>query len=161
MGREIRKVPKDWEHPKDEDGHFIALYDGTFSSDAAKWDIGKSKWDIGYKDDWEGGWIPRSGEIGMLFEEWEGSRPESNDYMPEWDESEKTYIMMYETCSEGTPISPAFECPEDLAKWLADTGASSFGNRTASYDQWLSMIKAGWAPSAIATNAGMVSGVEY
>ena len=27
MGREVRKVPGDWQHPKDEKGHYIPLFD--------------------------------------------------------------------------------------------------------------------------------------
>lgn len=63
--------------------------------------------------------------------------------------------------SEGSPISPVCDSPESLATWLADNGASSFGSSTATYDQWLGMIKAGWAPSAVSSSNGMQSGVEY
>jgi len=49
--------------------------------------------------------------------------------------------MMYETCTEGTPISPAFATPEELARWLADNEASAFGGMTASYEGWLRTIK--------------------
>ena len=48
---------------------------------------------------------------------------------------------MYEDTSEGTPISPAFETPEELATWLAENKASSFADFTASYDAWLNIIK--------------------
>jgi len=68
--------------------------------------------------------------------------------------------MMYETTSEGTPISPAFATPEELAQWLADNGASSFGSSTASYESWLRVAKGGWAPSAIMDQNGLRSGVE-
>jgi len=44
---------------------------------------------------------------------------------------------MYETCSEGTPISPVMETPEQLARWLVDNKASFFGTMTAPYDRWL------------------------
>jgi len=30
MGREIRKVPKGWKHPKDENGRFIPKYNEFF-----------------------------------------------------------------------------------------------------------------------------------
>ena len=80
--------------------------------------------------------------------------------MPTWAKDEATHYMMYETCTEGTPISPAFATPEELAHWLADAGASAFGNQTATYEQWLSTIKRGWAPSAVMLPfIGIVSGV--
>lgn len=65
------------------------------------------------------------------------------------------------TTSEGAPMSPVFATPEELAKWLADSGASSFGRDTATYDQWLKFIRGpGWAPSMIADSTGLHSGVE-
>ncbi len=70
--------------------------------------------------------------------------------------------QMWETTSEGSPISPVFSTPEELAHWLADNKASSFGGNTASYIQWLNMIKGpGWAISAIMTDKGISSGVEH
>ena len=81
--------------------------------------------------------------------------------MPEWPEAERTHWQMYEDTSEGTPISPVMETPEMLARWLADTGASSMGRNTATYEQWLATIHRGWAPSMIYTaKTGLVSGVE-
>jgi hypothetical protein len=61
--------------------------------------------------------------------------PDVYDYMPEWDEEEKTHIMMY--TSSGTSISPAFETPEELARWLTDTNASAYALSTNTYEQWL------------------------
>lgn len=48
--------------------------------------------------------------------------------------------QMWETTSEGSPISPVFASPEELARWLADNKASWFGDATATYDQWMSLI---------------------
>lgn len=70
--------------------------------------------------------------------------------------------QMWETTSEGSAISPVFETAEELAQWLADTGASTFADMTTSYESWLAMIQGpGWAPSAIiASGEGLMSGVE-
>ena len=72
--------------------------------------------------------------------------------------------QMWETTSEGSPISPVFETPEELARWLADTGASALGSQTATYDQWLAMIVGpGWALSGMLTvgdGMRLQSGVE-
>ena len=80
--------------------------------------------------------------------------------MPDWPEEIKTHYMMYETCSEGTPISPAFKTPEELARWLADNNASAFAGQGASYESWLRICKGGYAPSAIIMNGKLMSGVE-
>ncbi len=68
--------------------------------------------------------------------------------------------QMWENVSEGSPISPVFESPEKLAQWLADNNASSFGDMTATYEQWLSMIDVGWAMSGVMQNGVLKSGVE-
>ena len=76
-------------------------------------------------------------------------------------EGTATHFMMYKTCSEGTPISPAFATPEELAHWLADTGASSFGRMTSPYEAWLRVCQGGYAPSAVYDSQhGLRSGVE-
>jgi hypothetical protein len=68
--------------------------------------------------------------------------------------------QMWETVSEGSPMSPVFSTAEELAHWLADNGASSFGHMTATYEQWLATIKSGSAVSAVMENGVMKSGVE-
>jgi len=68
---------------------------------------------------------------------------------------------MWETTSEGSPISPVFESPEKLARWLADTGASAFGSQTATYEEWLSMIHDGSSvvSAFYQPGRGIISGV--
>jgi len=68
--------------------------------------------------------------------------------------------QMWETTSEGSPMSPVFGAPEELAEWLENTNASSFGRSGASYESWLSMITRGWAPSAVVIDGQVKSGVE-
>lgn len=78
-----------------------------------------------------------------------------------YDPPHGTWYQMWETVSEGSPISPPCETPEALARWLADNKASASGYRTATYEQWLATIKNGWAPSMLYTpEKGLRSGVE-
>jgi hypothetical protein len=51
------------------------------------------------------------------------------------------------------------DSPESLARWLADNNASAFGGMTATYEEWLSVARGGWAPSAMITNGVLESGV--
>lgn len=155
MGREVRMVPKDWEHPKREDGRFIALYDSDFKSCAEEWDKECAKWNAGNFPDYASEESKK-----MSYSEWEGDRPDKEDYMPSFSKDSKTHYMMYETCSEGTPISTAFETPEELAKWLFETGASAFGHQTGSYEGWLRVARGGFACSAVLDSNGLRSGVE-
>ena len=163
MGREVRKVPKDWKHPKDDKGHYIPLYDGSFAEADTDWNIGYAKWQEGLCENYGKGekWEPIPDEYKhMRYTEYHGQRPSPDDYMPQWEEHEKTHYMMYEDTSEGTPISPGFETPEELARWLVDNNASAFGSETASYEGWLRVAKGGFACSAIMQNGVLQSGVE-
>lgn len=94
-------------------------------------------------------------------DDWEGRKPRFADYMPDFSGRDDLGYCMYETTSEGSPISPVFATPEELAHWLADNGASSFGDSTATYEQWLRVCHGGYAPSMVYTPAtGLQSGVE-
>jgi hypothetical protein len=163
MGREVRRVSKNWEHPKNDNGSLKPLLGYSFTEQLKDWNEGNEQWGKGFGESWdkENPWQAKEkDELEMAYEEWSGSKPEIEDYMPEWKEEEKTHIQMYEDTSEGTPISPVFDNAEDLAHWLADNRASSFGSSTATYEQWLSTINRGFAPSMIMDNNGLQSGVE-
>jgi len=68
--------------------------------------------------------------------------------------------QLWETTTEGSPMSPVFKTHEELAEWLEANKASSFASMTCSYDQWLEFIKGpGWAPSMIMDKDGLHSGV--
>ena len=79
--------------------------------------------------------------------------------LPFQDPPKGDWFQVWETTSEGSPISPAFEKPEELARWLADNNASAFGSQGATYDQWLKFIGVGWAPSAASCGGALQSGV--
>jgi len=164
MGREVRRVPPDWQHPKDERGHYIPLLGGGFSDRLAEWDEEAAQWAKGYRRDYvSGGWAVRDGEegeAGYTYAEYAGERPRAENYMPDWPSEQRTHWQMYEDTSEGTPISPVMDTPEALARWLADNNASAFGSATASYEGWLTTINRGFAPSAIMSGGVIQSGVE-
>lgn len=159
MGREVRKVPARWEHPKNPEGKYIPLLGGSFSADLAEWHKEKSKWDEGFISDYSGGWKPKDDGMDYPYEDWSGKCPEEEDYMPDWPEDQRTHFQMYEDTSEGTPISPPMETPESLARWLVGNKASAFAGMTATYDQWLSTIKRGFAPSMVMQDNQLESGV--
>lgn len=140
MGREVRRVPADWKHPK-HDGNYIPLHEGYAEDKAAFEKMFQEK---GLQEALD----------------YYGTAPDKADYMPDWTEEEKTHYQMYEDTSEGTPISPPMETPEALARWLADNGASSFGKSTATYEQWLPICRGGYAPSMVIAGGKMMSGVE-
>lgn len=161
MGREVRRVPAHWQHPKEYNSYrgeetYKPLYDANWRERAEQWDIDRAKWESGERPDYASEYA-----ADFPFDQYEGQRPFSEDYMPSWPDAERTHLMMYEDTTEGTPISPAFETPEELARWLADNGASSFGSSTATYEQWLPICKGGWAPSMVVSGGFVQSGVEF
>ena len=142
MGREVRRVPADWQHPKQQvpdyrTGRMVESYKPLYPGDryqprVDEWDDECAKWKRGKHPDQQD-----KEDRPECYEQWAGQRPHRDDYMPNWPAEQRTHLMMYEDTSEGTPISPAFATPEELARWLADNGASAFGSDTATYDQWL------------------------
>jgi hypothetical protein len=165
MGREVRRVPADWQHPKQQvpdwrTGRMVERYKPLFpgeryQAEVDQWDEECAKWKRGQHEDQQD-----EGERPECYEQWAGQRPHRDDYMPNWPAEQRTHLMMYEDTSEGTPISPAFATPEELARWLADNNASAFGRDTASYEAWLRVARGGWAPSMVVTDGKAQSGVE-
>jgi len=152
MGREVRRVPADWQHPKHEvpdyrTGRMVErykpLYPGErYAPNAAEF-------------------LAKANAEGLQEAIESCGCPDKDDYMPDWPAEQRTHLMMYEDTSEGTPISPAFATPEELARWLTDTNASAFGSEGASYEAWLRIARGGWAPSMIYTpKGGLQSGVS-
>lgn len=136
MGREVRRVPASWIHPKDASGNYIPMYERN--------PYNASEIEEGLADGWLDATKPNYGM----------------DVMPDWPESERTHYQMYEDTTEGTPISPVMESPEALARWLADNNASAFAGMTASYEAWLTVCRGAGAPSAIMVGGVLRPGVS-
>ena len=164
MGREVRRVPKDWEHPKHECGpsvgNHIPLHDGSYEAIAREWEEECAKWCTGWRPDCADAEDQKRPNTALAFAHWHGDRPTPGEYMPDWPEEERTHLQMYDVVTEGTPISPVMETPEALARWLTDNGASSLEHDTATYEQWLRVCRGGLAPSMVMDSKGLRSGVE-
>ena len=144
MGRTVRRVHQNWEHPQDENSNFIPLLEGPYSKRLESWEEGRQKWSQGLQDDWNGGWKKKDPEYdGMQYFEYAGQRPFKDEYMPEWSNEESTHYQMYEDTTEGTPLSPVMSSPEELAQWLADNKASFFGGESTTYEHWLDICGGG------------------
>lgn len=106
-------------------------------------------------------------EIHCRYCNGEGHHWPEEKYAKLWDEFESIdppagdAYQMWETTSEGSPISPPFADAISLAKWLAANRDGSIDEGT-SVEQWMKFIEGpGWAPSMIGTSAGgIVSGVQ-
>lgn len=132
MGREIRRVPKGWEHPKNENGNSKPLYDQTYKDAAEEWTKECKLWFEGKHPD------QKDKPSSYYFWEWHGNPPDEEYYRPEF-ETEPSCFQVYETVSEGTPTSPVFETEDEMLKWLMEQGYSEEASKK--------FIKGGWAPS--------------
>ncbi len=125
MGREIRKVPANWQHPKKErynaflnvhETVYRPMFDETFEHAATEWKNAFMDWESGRKRKYPN-------EDGSLMEywEWNGNPPDPEYYRPYKDE-EGTWFQVYETVSEGTPVTPPFATLEELERHLYTHG---------------------------------------
>lgn len=88
-----------------------------------------------------------SEEAKAAYDDWEPTPP-----------PEGPGYQIWETVSEGSPISLVFETPEGLAQYMA--GRKWGCDDGTPYEAWLSFIKGpGWAPSQMLKNGVMMSGV--
>lgn len=153
MSRECRRVTPNWNHPKNDRGRYQPMYDQSYQDAVAEWKDGYAAWERGER--------PKHTDAADEYWDYAGSPPDREYYRPHWSDAERTHYQMYETCSEGTPISPVFATPEEVARWCADNGASAFADMTAPYEHWLSIARGGWAPSMVMDNGVMKSGVQF
>ena len=148
MGREVRRVPKDWEHPRDDFGNDIPLHDEVYEDIALRWVEHCIAWENGTHEDCE----EHKAEYPFWWE-WDDGPPDRESYRPIYT-SPPTHYQMYETVSEGTPVSPVFASKDELADWLVEEKGHTREAAEAFVDD-------GWAPSFVFTpRTGLISGVD-
>lgn len=96
------------------------------------------------------GWCPRcegdgsvyeSDALKKLAEDWRATEPPTGEGYQVW-----------ETVSEGSPISPVFKTPEECVAWLVRQGYS----KTAAEN----FVKMGWVPSMVMTGGKLYTNIE-
>jgi hypothetical protein len=91
-------------------------------------------------------WPSKADEL--AYDEWEETEPPHGDAYQIW-----------ETVSEGSPISPPCESPESLAEWMEANGTGVDMGTTA--EQWLKFINGpGWALSCVMIDGVFQTGVQ-
>ncbi len=154
MGREIRRVPLGWEHPKNGDGNYQPMYDEDFDTVLNKWLEGYQLWKKGKHE----GQIKYPDKISTYWD-WVGSPPNPEYYRPKWKEKEMVCFQIYETVSEGTPVTPSFETKEKMVEYLIDHGTFwSDGGYTR--EQAESFVQSGWVASGLIKGGKYYSGIE-
>ena len=161
MGREIRRVPPNWEHPRRRCEHspwaggcdeakrnggmcYHPLYNLAFGPEMDAWYGEWKKWEAGDRGDCD--------DPEMKFLEWHGGPPDPEYHRPAWDESIATWFQVYETVSEGCPVTPPFATKEELIDYLATHG--DFWDQLRGDGPWSRenaerFVEREWAPSMI------------
>ena len=175
MGREIRRVPKNWNHPKHENGSFKPMFDQSSTSAFNEWmeafeafkagEINEACKEYGYDKN----------DPYLAFCHYYGEPPRAEYYRPEWDKSSATWWQVYETVSEGTPVSPPFETQDELIDYLVENGdfwdqerrkdksRNMFGMRCDPWprEQAEKFVKGhGFAASMVIAGGKIMSGIE-
>ena len=143
MGRQLRRVPLDFDWPLNE------VWPGFYLSICNE------------MSDKKGRSIEDSCKLCRQFAQL-ASVPLKGD-CPDVDVEPPTGdgYQLWETVSEGSPVSPVFVTPEHLAQWLTEPGNDTSITQDTNYEQWLKFIKGdGWAPSMVCSpEHGLESGV--
>lgn len=87
--------------------------------------------------------------------------PEDKDRCEAWERHEPLAgegYQMWETITNGSPVTPVFERADELAQWLVDHPPSKGTNH--SFYQWMVFIQGdGWAPTMLLTPDGPHDGI--
>lgn len=177
MGREIRRVPPNWEHPRQECKHspwaggcdeakehggkcYKPLYDKSYREAVADWKEGYAAWEAGTHES-----LKYYTEDGKRCEYWEyDTPPDPEYYRPDWADGEATWFQVYQTVSEGSPVSPPFATREELVEYLVahgDSWAQSRGEGGVSRKAAEAFVMGdGSVPSMIVEDGKITSGIE-
>lgn len=154
MGREIRRVPPNWEHPRytaDDArdrrniGEYKSLYDEDYETAAQEWLKNFDLWRAGAHPSQSGKYASDS----KYYWEWD-TPPNEEYYRPKFT-TEPTWYQAYETVSEGSPVTPPFATQAELIDYLVNVGemAGTQYQRKLSRPAAEKFVSGGWAPSMI------------
>jgi hypothetical protein len=120
MGKAIRRIPCRWEHPRDEKGNYLPLIDRSYDEALADYGYAATLWEQGRHPS-QVEWPEQT--QGLTYEQWDGMPPDPRFYRREsWTEDNVDCVALYETITEGTPISPTFPSLDDLFAWMLEHG---------------------------------------
>ncbi len=140
MGREVRRVPENWEHPRwtkdnchrrDLIGEFRPCFDETYEHAAEEWLKNLAEFE--------------PTEYCKYYWEYDHT-PDEETHRPAF-ESDPTWYQLYETVSEDRPVTPPFATEEELIDWLATHGDYWERGPVPTRKQASALVKSGYGPS--------------
>lgn len=120
MGRELRRITRGWQHPRDEHGQYMPVHDKAYNDALAEYEAERALW-AQRQHPAQIEWPAQT--AGQTYEQWVGERPDPRYYRTErWTHQETDQWVLYENVTEGTPVSPPFDRIDDLLTWMAAHG---------------------------------------
>lgn len=124
MGREMRRVVVNWDHPQDDSG-YIPLFEIRRRQADLKEYYSELKYFV------------RNGKKGEF--PW---YPDPKHYMPEG-----KWYQLFENTTEGTPLSPPFKKAEELIDWLVNN--KDFYGKQWDREGAVYVVTGGYVPSMV------------
>lgn len=171
MGREIRRVAPNWEHPTEDtltlQGYrkvFRPLHDEAYEDKIEEWITDRELWKKGEHPDQR-----LESARSYTYEAYRSSAPQPEDYRPKWAPEEATWFQVYETVSEGTPCSPPFATKAEIVEWLVKHGDTWDKGGTVRSNPYAApwhrkvaeaFVQHEWAPSMVIHHGVIQTGAE-
>jgi hypothetical protein len=156
-------VPRNWKHPLDDRGHLQAMYRGNFADKFREWLAEFDRIRSGDLTDIERECYAEPGMNPLA--EWlrdEGMPIDPKQYQT-WRDEDATWVQVWETVSEGTPVSPPFATKEELIDYLVQGGDDwdrKRGRGGYTRAQATAFVNSGWVPSMIIQGGVSSVGIE-
>lgn len=121
MGLEVRRVPPHFDHPRDEDGKYKPFHEQQYSEVLEDW--------IDQHRQWQQKTHPDYTSRYKFYGQYEPP-PNAEYYNTYYTKEEATWYQLYETITEGTPVTPAFVREDELIHYLHIYGLGAENSMT-------------------------------
>jgi hypothetical protein len=151
-----------WEHPKKEYPDYrtqrmVENYQPLYNRDAQ---TAMDEWLKGYRE-WLDGEFEQTRKEHPEYQynidepyreycKWNGQPPDPDYYRPKWKDDAVMGFAIYETVSEGTPVTPTFATTDELIYHLMNYGTDWDDGKKWSREAAEGFVKSEWAPSMVA-----------
>jgi len=169
MGREVRIVPPNWDHPKMEiewpqtKAQLQPMFDRDYDEAKAEWIAEMNQWEAGTHENLVGETPMTTKKENPDYWEWAGPPPE-RAYYRTWKMEDASWVQVWETVSEGTPVSPPFETEDELIEYLVANGDfwdQKRGDKAWGRESATDFVKgSGWSPSMMIGPEGIKTAKE-